>query len=98
MLVLRPLSLLLLRRQSRRGGRVLLTEILLPRIARQGTVCLIPIRHSARTNRIEKLELDKLELRDLSSIRVSKRIIPPSETSLFERHSPSGDRHGLKGN
>ena len=27
-----------------RGGRVLLTEILLPRIARQGAVCLISIR------------------------------------------------------
>ena len=25
-----------------RGGRVMLTEILLPRTARQGTVCLIP--------------------------------------------------------
>ena len=27
-----------------RGGRVLLTEILLPRIARQGTACLVSIR------------------------------------------------------
>ena len=29
---------------ARGGGRVLLTEILLPRIARQGTVCLISKR------------------------------------------------------
>ena len=27
----------------KRGGRVLLTEILLPRIARQGTICLSSI-------------------------------------------------------
>ena len=32
------------RRPSSRGGGVLLTEILLPRNARQGTVCLISIR------------------------------------------------------
>ena len=42
-----------------RGGRVLLTEILSPRIARQGAVCLIPIRGSARTARIEQFELDE---------------------------------------
>ena len=30
--------------ESQEGGRVLLTEILLPRIARQGTVCMISIR------------------------------------------------------
>ena len=39
--------------------RVLLSEILLPRIARQGTVCLIPTRGSARKARIEKFELDE---------------------------------------
>ena len=46
-----------------------MTEILLPRIARQGTVCLIPLRET----------LAKLELRNLSSMRVSDCIIPPSE-------------------
>ena len=35
-----------------RGRRVLLTEIPLARIARQGTVCLISIRGEARTTRI----------------------------------------------
>ena len=40
-----------------RGGRVLLTEMLLPRIARRGTVCLIPIRGLARKARIEQFEL-----------------------------------------
>ena len=46
------------------GGRVLLTEMLLPRIARQGAVCLASIRGSARTT---------LEVRNLSSLRVSNR-------------------------
>ena len=44
---------------KRGGGRVLLTEILLPRIARQGTVCLSSIRGQARTTRIETIELDE---------------------------------------
>ena len=42
-----------------RGGRVLLTEILLPRIARRGSVRLVSIRRWARKARIEKLELDE---------------------------------------
>ena len=42
----------------------------MPRIARQGAVCLIS-RGLARKARIEKFELD--------SMRVSNRIIPPSE-------------------
>ena len=42
----------------KRGGRVLLTEMLLPRIARQGAVCLVSTRGQARTTRIEKFELD----------------------------------------
>ena len=41
------------------GGRVLLTEMLLPRIARQGVVRLISIRGQARKARIEKFELDE---------------------------------------
>ena len=40
-------------------GGVLLTEILLPRIARRGTVCLISTRGQARKARIEKFELDE---------------------------------------
>ena len=43
----------------RRGGRVLLTEILLPRIVRQGAVCLSSIRGQTRKARIEKFELDE---------------------------------------
>ena len=54
LLVCKPAWLL-----RKEGGRVLLTEILLPRIARQGTVCLISIRGSARKARIEKFELDE---------------------------------------
>ena len=50
-------------------GRVLLTEIPLPRIARQGTLCLISIRGQARKARIDKFELDE---------GCSNRIIPPS--------------------
>ena len=42
-----------------RGERVLLTEMLLPRIARQGAVCLISTRGLARTTIIEKFELDE---------------------------------------
>ena len=37
----------------KRGGRVLLTEILLPRIARQGTLRLVSIRGQAQKARIE---------------------------------------------
>ena len=42
-----------------RWGRVLLTETLLPQIARQGTVCQIEIRGSVREARIEKFEFDE---------------------------------------
>ena len=42
-----------------RGGRVLSTEIPLPRIARQGAVCLVSVRGPARKDRIEKCELDE---------------------------------------
>ena len=48
------------------GGRVLLTEIMLPGIARPGAACLI--------QREDKLE--KLDLINLSSMRVSNRTIP----------------------
>ena len=51
-----------------------MSEILLPRIARQGTVCRIS------SNKVDKLE--SIELRSLSSMRVSNRIIPPSEQAL----------------
>ena len=44
---------------SKRRGRVLLTEIGLPRIARRGTACLISIRGKTRTTRIDKFELDE---------------------------------------
>ena len=44
--------------KTKEEGRVLLTEILLPRIARQGAVCLISTRGQARKARIEKFELD----------------------------------------
>ena len=53
----------------RGGGRILLTEILLPRIARQENYGLISMRGQIRKTRIESL----------SSMRVSNRIIPPSE-------------------
>ena len=36
-----------------------MTEILSPRIARQGAVCLISTRGQARKARIEKFELDE---------------------------------------
>ena len=41
------------------GGRVLLTEILLPRIARQRTVCVTSIRGQARKARFDKFEFDE---------------------------------------
>ena len=41
------------------GGRVPLVEILLPRIARQGTICQQLIILEARTTRIEICELDE---------------------------------------
>ena len=58
-----------------------MTEILLPRIARRRIrVCLIS----------EKFELEQLELNNLSSMRVSNRIIPPSDNrfaaSRNQRH------------
>ena len=40
-------------------GRVRLTEIVLPRIARLGTVCLTSIGGQARKARIDKFELDE---------------------------------------
>ena len=49
-----------------------MTEILLPRIARRGAICPISIRGQAREARVEKS----------SSMRVSNRIIPPSETPV----------------
>ena len=42
-----------------KGGRVLLTEIPLPRIARRGTVRLVSTGGQARNARIEKVELDE---------------------------------------
>ena len=56
----------------------------LPRIARQGTVCLISIRGQAQKARIEKLELEKLELRNLSSMRVSNRVVPPPAVLVLQ--------------
>ena len=44
---------------DKRGGRVLLIEILSARIARQRIVCLISIRGQARQARIGKFELDE---------------------------------------
>ena len=41
------------------GGRVLLTEIILPPIARQGAFCLVSRRGQARKTIIEKFELDE---------------------------------------
>ena len=43
----------------KRAGRGPLTEIPLPRSARQRTVCLISVRGRARKARIEKFELDE---------------------------------------
>ena len=57
-----------------------------PRIARQETVSLISLRGQARTARIEKVELGKLELGSLSSMRVSN-CVPPSENCI-----PSGNQ------
>ena len=68
------------RRWTCEMGGILLTEILLPRIARQRIVCLISTVGQARKVRIEKFELEKLESNNLSSMRASKRIISPSET------------------
>ena len=75
-----------LRRRCRcqEGGRVLLTEILLPWIARQGTACLISIRGQIRKTRIEKFELDEGFQ--------PYRLPPPSESRAFVRkatHRPS---------
>ena len=63
----------------KKGWRVLLTEMLLPRIARQGSVNLISVRGFARKTHIYKVELEQLELKTLSSMRVSNRKIPPSD-------------------
>ena len=41
------------------GVLLLLTELPSPRIARQGTACLISIREKTRKARIEKFELDE---------------------------------------
>ena len=41
------------------GGRILLTEMQLPRIARQGALCLISIRGRTRKTRVEQSELDE---------------------------------------
>ena len=60
-------AVLIARRVLERGGRVLSNEILLPRIARRGTFCLIPIRGEAQKARIHKFELEKLELRNVYS-------------------------------
>ena len=56
-----------------RGGRVLLTETLLPRIDRQAAVCLISIRGSARKTRIEKFELDE-DFQPYPPFRVRSRV------------------------
>ena len=45
--------------------------------------------------RIEKFELEKLELRNLSSIRVSNRIIPPSEICCATHWLPDGVRTNM---
>ena len=45
--------------QDQEWGRVLLTGILLPRIARQGAACLVSTRGSSRKARIEQFELDE---------------------------------------
>ena len=47
------------RLRQQEGGRVLLTEIPLPRIARQGTACLISARGQVRKYRIDKFEFDE---------------------------------------
>ena len=63
---------------SLREGRVLLTGMLLPRIARQGTVCLSSIRGYARKALIEKFELAE----------GSNLIIPPSDSLLAHSQWP----------
>ena len=118
-----------------RGGRGLLTEMLLPRIARRGTACQISTRGytvsvrrfpSFRTQTLENLsrylwkkrflsnpapgenllsgnlvmetgcKLDKLELINLSWMRVSNRVIPPSEAwKSLPRRVPSRRRYIL---
>ena len=42
-------------------------------------MCLVSIRGQARKARIDTFELEELELTNLSSMRVSNRIIPPSD-------------------
>ena len=48
---------------------IIITEMALLRIARRGTACQIQSED----------KLEKLELTNLTSMRVSNRIIPPSE-------------------
>ena len=50
---------LLVEGDLKRGERVLLTETLLPRIARKGAACQISIGGQARKARIERFELDE---------------------------------------
>ena len=59
----------------------------LPRIARPGAVCLVSIRGQARKARMDHFELEKLELANLSSTRVSNCSIPPSEVRRWGRSS-----------
>ena len=67
------------RMRSSEGWRVLLTEIPLTRIARQGTVCLNSIVGHARKTRIEKFELD--EVSSVSSNRNSNININTTTTN-----------------
>ena len=57
--------------------------MLLPRIARQGTVCLIEDTP------------EMLELRKLSSMRVSNRIIPPSDDWRTANAAKRATGHGV---
>ena len=69
-----------------KGGRVLLTEILLPRIVRRGTAGLTPPRRYK--------QLEQLESIFSSSMRVSDGIMPPSDVyhdHLFGESAPASE-------
>jgi len=82
-----------------RGVRVLLTEMLLPLLARLGTACLVSTRGQTRHTGILNFELE-LHMRNSSSMRPSNRTMPHSGSSAVllplcgPRRPTSGRRRG----
>ena len=83
-----------------RGGGVLLTEMLLPRIARQGTYSIRSTRGQARNTRIDQFELDEgfqqyhTPFRNMDSYIHGARH-PPKHGS--EQRYPNGSLHSSAG-